>query len=40
MLFVGLDLHTSISFFNELDGEMGTMLIFVILIMDSKRIIL
>jgi hypothetical protein len=40
MLFVGLDPQTSVSFFNELDTEMGTMLVAIILIMASKRIIL
>jgi hypothetical protein len=40
MLFVGLDPRTFVSFFNDLDIEMGTMLVAIILIMASKRIIL
>jgi hypothetical protein len=40
MLFIGLDRQTSISFFNELDKNMGTMLVAIILIMNSNRTIL
>jgi hypothetical protein len=40
MLLVGLDPQTTVSFFNDLDTEMGTMLVDSILIMASKRIIL
>ena len=40
MLVVGLAFQTFVSFFNEIDTEMGTMLVAIILIMASKRIIL